>query len=130
MSETSGPLGYYAVIATSTLKPMSADMRARYLAMTDRMLELARLQEGFLGREHARDDNLGISVSYWRTTAAIEAWRKDARHMAVKEFGRKDIYLNWQIRICRVEQEYGNVSKNVVASQATRSPPSDNSAQG
>jgi heme-degrading monooxygenase HmoA len=108
MTEASDQLGYYAVIATTTLKPMSAETRSRYLAMSDRMLELACRQEGFLGRDHARDDNLGISVSYWRSTEAIHAWRTDASHMAVKEFGRREVYQTWHIRICRVEREYGN----------------------
>jgi heme-degrading monooxygenase HmoA len=99
--------GYYAVIATTTLLPMSLAVQKRYAAMAERMLELARLQDGFLGREHARDDQLGVSVSYWRTLEAIEAWRTDTRHMAVKEMGRKEFYRSCKIRICRVEREYG-----------------------
>lgn len=109
MTEVFDSQGYYAVISATTLKPMSAETGARYLAMTERMLDLAQLQDGFLGREAARDDKLGISVSYWRSMAAIDAWRTEAAHMAVKAFGRLEVYATWHIRICRVECEYGNV---------------------
>jgi heme-degrading monooxygenase HmoA len=106
MSQLLNQSGFYAVIATTTLKPMPLAMQQRYMAMAERMLELAQSQDGFLGREHARDDQLGISVSYWSTLEAIEAWRTDTRHMAVKEMGRKEFYRTCQIRICRVEREY------------------------
>jgi len=64
------------------------------------MYALASEQDGFLSRDAVRNEELGISV--------IEAWRNDARHMAIKALGRKDFYSTWQIRICRVESEYGN----------------------
>ena len=51
---------YYAVIFTS----LRTDGDRGYGAMSERMLELAAQQEGFLGVESARDD-IGITVSYW-----------------------------------------------------------------
>ena len=87
---------------------MTSEMRQRYASLADRMLALAREQDGFLGRDAVLNEELGISVSYWRSLEAIEAWRNDARHVATKAIGRRDIYDTWQIRICRVEREYGN----------------------
>jgi heme-degrading monooxygenase HmoA len=98
--------GYFAVIATTTLQPITPDLQRRYAALSERMLQLARQQDGFLGRESARDGGLGISVSYWRSEAAIKAWRNDVRHMATKDIGRREIYRTCRIRICRVEHEY------------------------
>jgi len=49
---------YYAVIFTST----RTEGDHGYAAMSDRMIELAEKQPGFLGVEHARED-LGITVS-------------------------------------------------------------------
>lgn len=98
--------GYYAVIATTTLRPMTPDQQRRYVTLVDRMLQLARQQDGYIGRESARDAALGISVSYWRTEAAIKAWRNDVRHMATKDIGRREIYQTCRIRVCRVEHDY------------------------
>ncbi len=47
-----------------------------YGAMAERMVELAREQPGFLGVESARDsEGFGITVSYWKDEAAVEAWK-------------------------------------------------------
>ncbi len=98
--------GYFAVIATSTLQPTTPRLQRRYAALVERMLQLARQQEGYIGREAVRDTDLGISVSYWRSEAAIKAWRHDVRHMATKDIGRREIYRTCRIRVCRVEHEY------------------------
>jgi heme-degrading monooxygenase HmoA len=98
---------YYAVIITSKLKSMTEEVRSRYLTMSDAMYELAQKQDGFLGMDYARDEALGITVSYWRSLDAIEKWRRHADHVAVKAVGRKDFYASYDIRICRVEREYG-----------------------
>ena len=100
--------GYYAVIATVEFQPMSIEKQNRYTALSESMYELAKDMDGFLGRDSIRSDQQGISVSYWRSLESIEAWRTDPRHMSIKAMGRKEFYSTWQIRICRVEREYGN----------------------
>ncbi|MHB1930973.1 MAG: antibiotic biosynthesis monooxygenase family protein, partial [Acidimicrobiales bacterium] len=52
---------YVAVIFTSLRTPGDRG----YAATAERMLELARRQDGYLGFETARE-GLGITVSYWR----------------------------------------------------------------
>ena len=68
---------YYAVIFTSQRTPTDAG----YGDMADRMVALAAEQPGYLGMESARgDDGLGITVSYWRSSDDILAWRRHAEH--------------------------------------------------
>ncbi len=52
---------YYAVIFTSI---RTKDDNG-YEKMAEKMLNLVRKQDGFLGVESARED-IGITVSYWR----------------------------------------------------------------
>lgn len=59
---------YYAVIFTST---MAGDDDA-YDVMAKAMYELAQQQPGYLHMETARSE-LGITVSYWRSLAAIQS---------------------------------------------------------
>jgi len=81
---------------------------AGYGAMADRMVELASAQPGFLGVESARDaEGFGITVSYWRDEAAIAAWKAHAEHAEARRLGRERWYGAFQLRICRVEREYG-----------------------
>ena len=67
------PAPYYAAIFSSTL---SANAEG-YGAMADRMVELAKEQDGFLGVESAArtSEGFGITVSYWRDLESIKKWK-------------------------------------------------------
>lgn len=93
---------YYAVIFTS----LRTDGDQGYGQAATRMLELAREQPGFLGVETAREDGLGITVSYWSSEAAIVAWKQQAEHRAVREKGRASWYAAFHTRVCKVERAY------------------------
>lgn len=92
---------YYAVIFTSLRTPGDQG----YADMAANMLTLASEQPGFLGFESARQE-LGISVSYWSSMEAIEAWKRHSDHIqAQRNAGRW--YASFRVRVCRVEREYG-----------------------
>jgi len=94
---------YYAVIFTSQRTPGDAG----YADMGERMLELAERQPGYLGAESVRDaDGSGITVSYWRSTEAIAAWKADAEHRVAQELGQQRWYERYAVRIARVERAY------------------------
>ncbi|GAA0254001.1 MULTISPECIES: antibiotic biosynthesis monooxygenase [Pseudomonas] len=93
---------YYAVIFTS----LRTEGDQGYSQAAMRMLELAREQPGFLGVESAREDGLGITVSYWASEAAILAWKHHAEHRAVREQGRSTWYSAFHTRVCKVERDY------------------------
>jgi len=65
------PPPYFAVIFTSLRTEGDND----YSEMSDKMIELASLQEGFLGMESS-GSNLGITVSYWSDLEAIKKWKE------------------------------------------------------
>jgi heme-degrading monooxygenase HmoA len=93
---------YYAVIFTSVRTESDAE---GYDAAARRMVELAAGREGFLGMESARNgDGLGITVSYWTTEAAIQAWQRDAEHLEAQRMGREAWYSCFELRVCRVER--------------------------
>lgn len=93
---------YYAVIFSS----LRTNGDQGYGQAATRMLELAREQPGFLGVESAREDGLGITVSYWSSEAAILAWKQQAEHREVREHGRATWYSAFQTRVCKVERDY------------------------
>ncbi|HET8791065.1 MAG TPA: methyltransferase domain-containing protein, partial [Modicisalibacter sp.] len=94
---------YYAVIFTSELTPQHAG----YAEMAARMVELAAQQPGFLGVESARDESLGITVSYWRDEASIRAWKAEMEHREAQRLGRDRWYAGYRVRVARVERNYG-----------------------
>lgn len=93
---------YYAVIFTTTL---SEDTEG-YYEMAEKMENLAKKQEGYLGIESARDA-IGITVSYWESLEAITKWKNNVEHIEARELGREKWYQKYQLRICKVEREYG-----------------------
>jgi heme-degrading monooxygenase HmoA len=92
---------YYAVIFTS----LRTDVEEGYGDASDRMIELAAQQPGFLGVESARgDDGLGITVSYWKSEEAIANWRANAEHRIVQGRGIAKWYTEFFTRVARVER--------------------------
>jgi heme-degrading monooxygenase HmoA len=93
---------YYAVIFTTIVE----ENLEGYLETSIRMEQLAKLQKGYLGIESARSE-IGITVSYWKTIEAITQWKNNVEHTEVRNLGREKWYKKYQLRICKVEREYG-----------------------
>jgi heme-degrading monooxygenase HmoA len=92
---------YYAVIFTSE----RTDGDNGYAEMSDRMVELAAKQEGYLGVESARKE-IGITVSYWRDLESIRKWKENTEHTIARNKGRSQWYKSFRVRIAKVERDY------------------------
>lgn len=77
-----------------------------YAAMAAAMERLAAEQDGYLGIESARDDQVGITVSYWRDEAAARAWKQVAAHLVAQRQGRERWYSDYRVRIATVHRDY------------------------
>jgi len=93
---------YFAVIFTSVMVEEEKD----YEHMSNKMIELAKKQEGFLGMESARNE-VGITVSYWNSLEAIQHWKLNLEHSEAREKGRSTWYQKFKVRISKVEHDYG-----------------------
>jgi len=93
---------YYAVIFTTLVTDDLSD----YEETAERMEKLASQQEGYLGVEFARNE-IGITVSYWKDLDAIAKWKNNVEHTEARNKGREQWYKQYQLRICKVEREYG-----------------------
>lgn len=105
---STGPLAdtpaapYYAVIFSS----LRTGADNGYGAMAERMLVLAAQQPGYLGVEWARDESVGITVSYWSSLDAIRAWKANAEHLEAQRRGRSEWYSAFRLRVAKVERDY------------------------
>ena len=93
---------YYAVIFTS----VRTDTDETYSTTAQRMEELAKEQDGYLGIESARD-GLGVTVSYWRDLESIRQWKMNTAHLLAQKNGKENWYAAYKTRICKVERDYG-----------------------
>lgn len=94
-------LPYYAVIFTSK----RTEIDENYSEMATKLVELAQLQEGFLGIESARNE-IGITVSYWKTLEDIKNWKQNLDHLDAQKLGVSKWYEDYTVRIALVEKEY------------------------
>lgn len=92
---------YYAVIFTS----IRTDVEDGYSKMSEKMVELAKIQPGFLGIESARGET-GISISYWKDLISIKKWKENIEHMKAQKIGKEKWYLGYKTRIAKVERDY------------------------
>lgn len=92
---------YYAVIFTS----VRTNPDNGYNEMAQKMVELARQQDGFLGVESARNE-IGITVSYWRDLESIKKWKHNSEHLNARISGRAIWYQSFKTRIAKVESDY------------------------
>ncbi|CAM3719791.1 antibiotic biosynthesis monooxygenase [Cytobacillus oceanisediminis] len=92
---------YFAVIFSS----QRTEVDGGYGKMADKMVELASQQEGFLGVESARDEGMGITVSYWESIDAIKKWKENSAHQVAQDRGKTEWYKNFALRVCKVERD-------------------------
>lgn len=93
---------YYAVIFSS----IRSENDNGYTKMSDKMINLAKQQSGFLGIESVRND-LGITISYWKDLNSIQMWKENAEHKTAQKLGRSSWYKSFKVRIAKVEKDYG-----------------------
>lgn len=74
--------------------------------MAERMEALCKDQPGFLGMDHARNE-IGITISYWKTLDDIKAWKAHTEHLEAQRLGYEKWYSFYNVKICKVEREYG-----------------------
>ena len=111
-SKAGWPERYFAVIFTVQRTLSDEDM---YILTSERMVELAQQQAGFLGVESVRgDDGIGITVSYWIDREAIANWRQQAEHLAAQAMGRQEFYDWYRVRVAEVVAERAFIASNIV----------------
>jgi len=92
---------YFAVVFTSRRTELDKEL---YDQVSDELDEHGKSAPGFLGIQSRRNtEGYGVTVSYWRDMASIQAWRQDAEHRAAKANGRSRWYDQYRIEIARVE---------------------------
>ncbi|MBU5210756.1 antibiotic biosynthesis monooxygenase [Heyndrickxia sp. FSL K6-6286] len=93
---------YYAVIFTSE----RTEGDNGYEKMSQAIEELATKQQGYLGMESARNNGIGITISYWETLEDIKNWKEHSTHKIAQDRGKKEWYKNYTVRVCKVEKDY------------------------
>jgi heme-degrading monooxygenase HmoA len=92
---------YYAVIFTS----IRTEVHEGYAEMNTLLEKIAAGVDGFIGQDSARNE-LGISISYWKSPEAIAVWRKQAEHQLAMRYGKEHWYTWYHVRVAKIERDY------------------------
>ncbi len=93
---------YYAVIFSTIRTPEDNG----YTEMAEKMATMAASMPGYLGADSARNE-VGITVSYWKDLDSIKNWKYQSDHAMARDLGREQWYQCYQLRIAKVERQYG-----------------------
>lgn len=74
---------------------------AAYAADAARMVELAKVQPGFIDtKTFAAPDGETVTLSVWENAAAAAAWGRHPEHRAAQARGREDYYDAFEMFTC------------------------------
>ncbi len=79
-----------------------------YERMSEQMLDLVHLQDGFQGVTSVRDSQTGrgITVSYWANENSAIAWKHVAEHLQAQRLGATTWYDTYEVIVTRVLRRY------------------------
>lgn len=75
--------------------------------MSARIEELVRRIPGFIRLEGMRNpEGQGITVSYWDSLDAIQAWTMHKEHHVAQQKGKEVWYSQYIVEVCKVIRAY------------------------
>lgn len=105
MIQTPECMPQYAVIFSSTQSTDNAD----YSVVANRIAERVASMPGFIRMESVHDsERNGITVCYWDSMEAIDAWKQDLEHHQAQEQGKARWYERYEVVVTKVEYAYSS----------------------
>jgi heme-degrading monooxygenase HmoA len=87
----------------SRLRP---DVREEYVALANRMNELARTMPGYISHKgFFADDGERVTIVEFESEEAMRAWRMHPEHREAQKLGRERFYDGYSIQVCEVKRE-------------------------
>ncbi len=107
----------YAVI----FKAKSNTLDNEYITMANRMRELAIEKYGCTDFISVSENDIELTISYWKSEEDIKEWKKDTEHIIAQELGQSKWYDSYTIQIAKVVREYSNSkSSNMTIQEAIK----------
>ncbi|MFZ2958893.1 MAG: antibiotic biosynthesis monooxygenase [Candidatus Ozemobacteraceae bacterium] len=99
--------------------------KAEYLAIAAKLREFLK-GPGFISIERFQslsDENKVLSLSFWESEEAVQAWRNQLEHRSAQQRGKQELFEKYRIRIAQVVRDYTSADRD-------QAPPDSNSALG
>ena len=87
----------------SRLKP---GVRDEYIALVDRMNELAKTMPGYISHKgYFAEDGERMTIVEFEHEAGLRAWRTNPEHVAAQKLARAKYYTDYHIQVCTLDRE-------------------------
>ena len=81
-------------------------VREDYVALAERMNELARTMPGYISHKgFFADDGERVTVVEFESEEGMRAWRMDPEHRAAQRKAREIYYSEYSVQVCEVVRE-------------------------
>jgi heme-degrading monooxygenase HmoA len=87
----------------SRLKP---GVRDEYVALVERMNELARTMPGYISHKgFFADDGERVTIVEFEHEEGLQAWRTNPEHIAAQKLARQKYYSEYSVQVCTLDRE-------------------------
>ena len=87
----------------SRLRP---GLREEYVALVERMVEVAASMPGYISHKgFFADDGERVTIVEFENAETLQGWRRHPEHVAAQKAGREKYYSEYSVQICEVVRE-------------------------
>ena len=100
-----------------------SDKKADYLELAAEMRPMIEEVEGFISVERFQsltNPEKLLSISFFEDEVAVDRWRKLAAHRRVQSKGRKEIFVDYRIKVLQVLRDYGMADRDEAPEDSLR----------
>lgn len=94
------------MIVTVFRSRLRSGLREEYVALADRMNELARTMPGYISHKgFFADDGERVTIVEFESLETLRAWRMHPEHVAAQKAGRETYYTQYSVQTCEIAHE-------------------------
>jgi heme-degrading monooxygenase HmoA len=87
----------------SRLRP---GVRDEYVALVERMNELAKTMPGYISHKgFFADDGERVTIVEFAHEVGLKAWRTNSEHIAAQKLARQKYYTEYHVQVCTLDRE-------------------------
>ena len=94
------------MIVTIFRTRLMPDLREEYVALVDRMVELASTMPGYISHKgFFAEDGERCTIVEFESEETQRAWRMHPEHRVAQRQGREVYYASYSLQVCEVQRE-------------------------
>src|SRR5262245_5965149 len=96
----------FVMIVTVFRSRLRPGAREEYIALVDRMVELAKTMPGYISHKgFFAEDGERVTIVEFEHEDGMRAWRTNAEHRAAQKKAREIYYSEYSVQVCNVVRE-------------------------